>query len=393
MSHDFDRIIDRKNTNSIKWDGVHHLFGDRDVLPMWVADMDFLAPPPIIDALRKRADLGIYGYPMRPPSHYEPFIDWVERHHDWKVKRAWLTYSPGVVTSLSIMILAWSQPGDKVLVQPPVYYPFFRIIEHNGRRIAGNPLKLEKGRYVMDFDHLEKIADKDAKLMILCSPANPVGRVWEREEIQRVGDFCLKNNITLISDEIHSDLVYPGFRHIPTATVSEDLALKTVTCMGPSKTFNLAGLKSSVIIIPDDALRTLYNKMLRNLSIEMDNVFGQAAFETAYRYGEDWLRELLEYLHKNLEFTIQYFEKRIPKIKVIRPEGTYLVWLDCQALGLDEKKLKDFMTKRAKVGLDDGPIFGRGGQGFQRLNIACPRATLELGLRRIEEAVNSQFPQ
>jgi cystathionine beta-lyase len=252
-----------------------------------------------------------------------------------------------------------------------------------------NPLKLEKGRYVMDFDHLEELADEDAKLMILCSPANPVGRVWEREEIQRVGDFCLNNNMTLISDEIHSDLVYPGFKHIPTATVSEDLARITVTCMGPSKTFNLAGLKSSVIIIPDDELRTLYNKMLRNLAVEMDNVFGQVAFETAYRYGEDWLTDLLGYLNKNLEFTIQYFEKRIPKIKVIRPEGTYLVWLDCRSLGLDEKGLKDFMTKEAKVGLDDGPIFGPGGQGFQRLNIACPRATLELGLRRIEEAVNA----
>jgi cystathionine beta-lyase len=287
------------------------------------------------------------------------------------------------------MILALSRPGDGVLVQPPVYYPFFKVIENNGRQVVNNPLILEDGRYHMDFEDLEKRAGENIKLMILCSPANPVGRVWKEEDIQRVGKFCLKNNIILISDEIHSDIVYPHFKHTPTATISKELAQITITCMAPSKTFNLAGLQSSVMIIPDQDLRNTYNQLLNNLNSGMDNVFGMVAFECAYKFGQDWLTEFLIYLHKNLEFTTQYFEERIPRIKVIEPEATYLVWLDCRGLGLNNRELKDFMIKKAKVGLDNGPIFGQGGEGFQRLNIACPRKTLEKGLRRIEAAVNS----
>jgi cystathionine beta-lyase len=389
MDYDFDNVIERRTTNSAKWDGVLKLFGDKDVLPMWVADMDFKAPPPVIEALKQRAEEGIYGYPLRPPSYYDAFIDWTRRHHDWKVEKKWLTFSPGSMTGLSVMILALTRPGDGVIVQPPVYYPFFEVIENNGRQVVNNPLILKNGRYNMDFEDLEKRAGDNAKLMILCSPANPVGRVWKKEDIQRVGKFCLKNNIILISDEIHSDIVYPHFKHTPTATISRELAQITITCMAPSKTFNLAGLKSSVIIIPDQDLRHRYNQFLKNIRIHMDNVFGMAAFESAYKFGEDWLTEFLIYLHKNLEFTIKYFEERIPGIKVIEPEATYLVWLDCRGLGLNTQELKDFMIKKAKVGLDDGPIFGQGGEGFQRLNIACPRKTLEKGLRRIEAAVNS----
>jgi cystathionine beta-lyase len=389
MDYDFDNVIERRTTNSAKWDGVLKLFGDKDVLPMWVADMDFKAPPPVIEALKQRAEEGIYGYPLRPPSYYDAFIDWTRRHHDWKVEKKWLTFSPGSMTGLSVMILALTRPGDGVIVQPPVYYPFFEVIENNGRQVVNNPLILKNGRYNMDFEDLEKRAGDNAKLMILCSPANPVGRVWKKEDIQRVGKFCLKNNIILISDEIHSDIVYPHFKHTPTATISRELAQITITCMAPSKTFNLAGLKSSVIIIPDQDLRHRYNQFLKNIRIHMDNVFGMAALESAYKFGEDWLTEFLIYLHKNLEFTIKYFEERIPGIKVIEPEATYLVWLDCRGLGLNTQELKDFMIKKAKVGLDDGPIFGQGGEGFQRLNIACPRKTLEKGLRRIEAAVNS----
>jgi cystathionine beta-lyase len=389
MKYDFDKVIERRKTNSVKWDGVLKLFGDKDVLPMWVADMDFKAPAPVIEALKKRAEEGIYGYPLRPPSYYDAFIDWIRRHHDWKVEKEWLTFSPGVVTGLSVMILALSRPGDGVLVQPPVYYPFFKVIENNGRQVVNNPLILEDGRYHMDFEDLEKRAGENIKLMILCSPANPVGRVWKEEDIQRVGKFCLKNNIILISDEIHSDIVYPHFKHTPTATISKELAQITITCMAPSKTFNLAGLQSSVMIIPDRDLRNTYNQLLNNLNSGMDNVFGMVAFESAYKFGQDWLTEFLIYLHNNLEFTTQYFEERIPRIKVIEPEATYLVWLDCRGLGLNNRELKDFMIKMAKVGLDDGPIFGQGGEGFQRLNIACPRKTLEEGLRRIEKAVNA----
>ena len=386
---DFDEIIERRKTNSAKWDGVLKLFGDKDVLPMWVADMDIKAPPPVIEALKKRAEHGIYGYPLRPTSYYDAFIDWIRRHHDWKVEKEWLTFSPGVVTGLSVMILALSRPGDGVLVQPPVYYPFFELIENNGRQVVNNPLILEDGRYTMDFEDLEKRAGDNIKLMILCSPANPVGRVWEEEYLQRLGEFCLKNNIILISDEVHSDIVYSRFKHTPTATISKELAQRTITCMAPSKTFNLAGLQSSVIIIPDRDLRNRYKQLLKNIHIDMDNVFGMAAFESAYKFGEDWLTEFLIYLHKNLKFTIRYFEEKIPGIKVIEPEATYLVWLDCRSLGLNTRELKDFMIKKAKVGLDNGSIFGQGGEGFQRLNIACPRKTLEKGLRRIEAAVNS----
>lgn len=386
---DFDKVIDRRKTNSAKWDGVLRLFGDEEVLPMWVADMDFKSPSPVIEALKRRAEEGIYGYPLRPPAYYDAFIDWTRKHHNWKLKKEWLSFSPGVVTGLSILILALSRPGDSVLVQPPVYYPFFEVIEGNGRKVVNNPLILKEARYEMDFEDLERRSGDDIKLMILCNPANPVGRVWNEEDIQRIGEFCIKNNIILISDEIHSDIVYPQYQHVPAATISEELARITITCMAPSKTFNLAGLQSSVIIIPDQDLRGRYDQLLKNLHIDMDNIFGMVAFESAYRFGQGWLNEFLKYLQKNLEFTIKYFEERIPQIKVIEPEATYLVWLDCRDLGLDNRDLKDFMMKKAKVGLDDGPKFGHGGEGFQRLNIACPRKILEQGLKRIEKAVNN----
>jgi cystathionine beta-lyase len=392
MRYDFDKVIDRKNTNSIKWDHVKSVFGDEDILPMWVADMDFSAPPPVIEALKRRAELGIYGYPKRPRAYYEAIINWMKKRHGWEVEKEWLTYSPGVVAGINLLILALTQPGEKVIIQPPVYYPFYFCIRNNGRQISENPLKLLDGRYHMDFDDLAKRADERTRLMILCSPHNPVGRVWEREDLLEVGEFCFHNDIILISDEIHSDLVYPGHKHIPTAMISDELAQNTITCMAPSKTFNLAGLKSSVIIIPNQAHRRDFNNMLNNIGVGMDNIFGLVALESAYRYGEDWLEELIGYLSQNLDFLIEFVEEKIPKVEVIRPEATYLVWLDFRALGLDGKGLIELMTKKAKVWLDDGPIFGPGGEGFQRINIACPRATLEKGLKRIEGAVKSILP-
>ncbi|MBW1708919.1 MAG: PatB family C-S lyase, partial [Deltaproteobacteria bacterium] len=380
MKYDFDRVIDRTNTNSAKWDAVEQLFGDKDVLPMWVADMDFQVPTEVIEALKKKAGHGIFGYTFKQPSYYEPFLNWMEKRHGWQIKKEWLTYSPGVVTSLILCVLALTQPGDKVILQPPVYYPFFRVILNNGRQVVNNPLKFENGRYYMDLDDLEKRAGGRTRLMILSSPHNPVGRLWEKEELVKLGEFCVKNDIVLISDEVHSDLVYTGHKHIPTASISEEISLQTITCVAPSKTFNLAGLKSSVIIISDPKLRNQYNVMLGNLGIGMDNSFGLEALKSAYQHGEEWLKQLLEYLQQNMEFTLRYFEEKIPEIKVIKPEATYLLWLDCRKLGFDNKGLKEFMIKKAKVGLDDGPPFGPGGEGFQRINIACPRATLEEGL-------------
>lgn len=390
MKFDFDRVIDRRHTHSAKWDLMEELHGDKDLLPMWVADMDFTTAPCVVNALKKLAETGVFGYPHRPQSNKDAVKGWMERRHGWAIDNTWLTYSPGVVTALNLCILAYSQPGDRVIIQPPVYYPFARCIVNNGRRIENNPLKFENGRYELDFDDLEKRATNRTRLMIISSPHNPVGRVWTKDELQKVGAFCVKNDIVLVSDEIHSDLIYKGYKHVPTASISEEIARQTITCMAPSKTFNLAGLKTSSIIISNPRLRKMYNAMLGNLSIGMDNTFGLAALEAAYTKGEEWLEELLIYLEANMDYAIQYVEERIPGIKVLRSEGTYLLWLDCRGLGLENKVLDNFMLKKAKLWLDDGPLFGPGGEGFQRINIACPRVTLEEALSRLERAVNEK---
>ncbi|MBW2623498.1 MAG: pyridoxal phosphate-dependent aminotransferase [Deltaproteobacteria bacterium] len=389
MKYDFDKIIDRRNSNSAKWDAVEMLFGSKDVLPMWVADMDFDAPAPVIEALTKRAENGIYGYLGRPDSYYEAFINWVKRRHGWTIDRRWLTFSPGVVCGISVAILALSQPGDEVITQPPAYYPFYRLVKNNGRQLVYNPLRLVDGQYRMDFDDLKKKAGPRTRMMILCNPHNPVGRVWEKDDLRQVGEFCLENNIVLISDEIHSDLIHKGHKHVPTASISDEIAQNTIVCMAPSKTFNLAGLKSSAIIIPNKGLRLSFNLMLDSIGIRMDNTFGAVALESAYQYGEDWLEQLLEYLAGNIKFATEFLDQNVPGITAMDLEGTYLLWLDCRELGLSDKALKELMDKKAKVGLDEGPMFGPGGEGFQRLNLACPRATLEDGLTRIERAVKS----
>lgn len=387
MKFDFDQAIDRRNTNCAKWDLIKTIFGDKDILPMWVADMDFNTAPCIVDALKKQAALGIFGYTCRPQSYLDAIVDWVLRRHGWKIKPEWLTYSPGVVTALNLCIQTFSLPGDRIVIQPPVYYPFARSIISNGRRVENNPLKQDGQRYGMDLEEFEKKTVDRTPLMILCSPHNPVGRVWEREELARVGEFCVKNDMILISDEIHSDLVFKGFKHVPTASISEEIAKRTITCIAPSKTFNLAGLKTSVIIIPSAKIREKYNATLQNLALGADNSFGLVALEAAYRQGDEWLEALLDYLEANIDFAVSYFREKIPRIKVARPEGTYLMWLDCRGLGLDSRALDAFMREKAGIWLDDGPMFGPGGEGFQRMNVACPRSTLSQALERIKTAV------
>ncbi len=390
IKYDFDKIIDRTNYHSVKWDELENTFGAKDVLPMWVADMEFRSPKPVIEAIKKATEHGIYGYISRPLSYYQSIVDWMEKKHNWKVKKDWLAYSPGVVPALSFIIRAFTLPGDKVIIQPPVYYPFFRIIEYNGCHIVNNPLKLNNKRYVMDFEDLErKVDDSRVKILILCSPHNPVGRVWEKDELIRMGEICLKNNVIVISDEIHADILFKEYRHTPFASISQEFAQNSITCTAPSKTFNLAGLQTSTIIIPNKKYYKIYDNILNSLALNENNVFGLVALEAAYRYGEEWLIQLLSYLNKNLKFLMKYFEERIPKIKVIKPEGTYLVWLDCRQLGFNVKDLNDFMIKKARVALDDGYWFGVEGEGFMRINIACPRSFLEEGLKRIERAVNS----
>ena len=391
MKYNFDEVIDRTNHHSVKWDEMKTKFGDipNDVLPMWIADMEFRSPKPVIEAIKKAAEHGIYGYTSRPDSYYQAIIDWMERRHNWKVKKDWLAYSPGVVPALSLIIRAFCQPGDKVVVQPPVYYPFFRVIENNGCHVVNNPLKFSNKKYFMDYDDLErKIDDPRVKLLILCSPHNPVGRVWQKEELIILGEICLKRHIIVVSDEIHADILFKGYKHTPFASISPTFAHNSITCTAPSKTFNLAGLQTSTIIIPNKKYYRIYNNILDSLALDENNVFGLVALEAAYKDGEEWLEQLLSYLNENLKFLMKYFEEKIPKIKVIKPEGTYLVWLDCRQLGLSTKDLNNFILKKARVALDDGYWFGAEGKGFMRINIACPHSFLEEALKRIEKAVN-----
>lgn len=385
MKYDFDRIVPRRGTNSTKWDSRA-----ADILPMWVADMDFQSPPAVIEALRRRVDHGIYGYSFPPESCYEAIIDWFRRRHGWEIKREWITFSPGVVPGLNMLIRCLTRPGDKVIVQRPVYYPFFAAIENNGCHILNNPLKYDSGRYTMDFEDLEqKVQDPRAKVLILCSPHNPVGRVWTKEELTRLGKICLENDVIVISDEIHCDLVYKKYKHTCFASICEEFLANSITCFAPSKTFNLAGLETSVIVIPNPKLRQEFQNVVLPRT---PNLFGTVALEAAYRHGEDWLDQLLDYIEENLRFLKEYLATRIPRIKVIEPEGTYLAWLDCRDLGMDAQSLEKFMLEKAKIWLDEGYIFGPEGQGFERINLACPRAILREALERLERAIIQTLP-
>lgn len=389
MAYNFDRSVNRLGTNSVKWDYLDNVFGNGEVLPMWIADMDFEVPQYITDAVVKRARHRIYGYTEKPDSFYTAIADWMKKRHGWQISNEWIEVCPGVIPALCLSILTFTEPGDKVLLQPPVFPPFFSSIENNGRIVVNNQLKQENGKYVMDFDDLEAKLRSGVKAMLLCNPHNPVGRVWNGEELRKVGELCTKYNVIIISDEIHSDLVYSGCTHIPTASVSEQLSVRTVTCIAPSKTFNIAGLFIAAVIIPDKALRDKFNNTLIRMGIEMSNLFSITALESAYTNGHEWLNQLLTYLEDNIDFLVDYFNKRIPRIKVSKPQGTFLVWLDCRELGMKQKDLVDFFINKARVGLNDGTSFGAGGEGFMRINIACPRSLLEEALKRIEQAVKS----
>lgn len=389
MRYDFDKVINRLNTASVKWDEVDRIFGDKDLLPLWVADMDFQVPAPVTDALRERVEHGIFGYTERPESYYEAVIGWMERRHQWSVQKEWICHCPGVVPALSYLVQVFTQPGDKVIIQPPVYHPFTSVVADNGREVVHNPLKYEQGRYIMDFEDLRQKMDPSVKLLILCNPHNPGGRVWTKEELTELGNICLENNVMVISDEIHGDLILKGHKHIPFAAISEEFAQNSIICTAPSKTFNMAGMQTSNIIIPNQEYREAFQKMMSTLVLRMTNTFGVVATEAAYRHGDEWLDQLLMYLQGNLDFLTEYIETHIKGIKVIQPEGTYLVWLDCRELGMDTKGLQEFMGKQAKVAVNQGHVFGPGGEQFIRLNMACPRSLIEEGLERIAKAVSS----
>lgn len=392
MKYNFDEIIDRKGTNSAKWSKelLEQRFGDGELLPLWIADMDFKCPKPVVDALVERAKHGIYGYSERTSPYYQSIINWNKRGNNWGIKKEWILFTPGIVSALNLLVQTFSFPGDKVIIQNPVYYPFIAAILNNGRHIQYNSLKHENGRYTMDYKDLEeKAKDPRVKLLILCSPHNPVGRVWTKEELTKLGRICIKNNIIVISDEIHSDLILKGYRHTPFASISEEFAQHSVTCTSPSKTFNLAGLQTSNIIIPNERLRVYFSQILQSNHVKSPNVFGIVALRTAYNKGEEWLEQVLEYLNKNACFIEKFVEEKMPEVKYTKPEGTYLAWLDFAAIGKDEKELEIIIQKKAKVALDEGYIFGKGGERFERINFACPQSILEKALDRIEKAIHN----
>lgn len=383
----FDASVNRKGSGCAKWDDVDVVFNAPDVLPMWVADMDLLSPPAVLEAIAARAAHGVFGYPSPRSYYYDALIRWLEKRHSWKVKPEWLLSTPGVVTALSVAVQTFSRPGDKIIIQPPVYPPFFSSIVRNGRQVAENPLIYENGRYTMDFDHLARLA-KDARMLILCSPHNPVGRVWRKDELTTLAEICLENDVLIITDEIHSDLVFAGARHTPLASLSDTFRDNAVTFIAPSKTFNTAGLYTSAAVIANPERRSQFAASVQTLGIAKSNVFGIVAQEAAYRHGEPWLEQLLVYLQGNRERLTQFINQEFPGIRVSKPEGTYLAWLDCRELGLSQAQLNDFFIREAKVGLNDGASFGAQGKGFMRLNFGCPRANLDEGLERLAQALH-----
>lgn len=400
MNYHFDEEISRKGTHSIKWEFLFEngrpIYGDhanpqlgRDrILPMWVADMDFQGPPGMIEALVQRARHGIFGYSLAGDSYYEAVLGWMQRRYGRSVPRDWLVVTPGVVPAINMLIQALVKPGEKVLVQRPVYYPFFSAIENNGAQLVSNSLLLENGRYHMDFaDLATKAAKPDVTMAILCSPHNPVGRVWLPEELAQFGQICRDNNVLIVSDEIHCDLIYADHTFTSFASLNPDFAENSIICTAPSKTFNVAGLKTSNLIIPQKAWRQKLMQVMMRHGLLGGNAFGLVATEAAYNHGEAWLEAVMNYIQDNYRFMASYIAKHLPQLKVIPPEGTYLVWVDCRALGLDSAARKELFMGDAKVFLDEGELFGPEGEGFERFNIACPQSILAEALDRIKTAV------
>lgn len=384
----FNIVVNRKNTNCLKYDFAVRRGRPENVLPLWVADMDFKVAPEITQAIEKRVAHGIFGYSEVKEEYFEAVSAWMEQKHGWHVKEDWLVKTPGVVFALAMAVQAFTEPGDAVIIQQPVYYPFSEVIADNGRRIVDNTLELkEGGKYHINFEDFEqKVKENHVKLFLLCSPHNPVGRVWTKEELKKIAAICRKYDVIVVSDEIHEDFVFNG-KHQVFADLSEDAKNRTITCTAPSKTFNLAGLQVSNIWIANPKLREKFKKQIAAAGYSQLNTLGLTACEAAYRYGGEWHAELLGYLKSNLNFLREFLQTRLPEVKLIEPEGTYLVWLDFGSLGLTEEQREELLTKKAGIWLDSGAIFGAAGEGFERINIACPRSILKDALERIERAV------
>ena len=384
---DFDRIIDRRNTKSVKYDLAAKKGMPEDVLPLWVADMDFRVSSYIQEAIARQVEHGVFGYSDTGEEYFEAVKGWMKRHHGWDVEADWLVKTPGVVFALSLAVKAFTEPGDSVLIQQPVYYPFKRVVEVNGRRTISNTLVYENNKYFMDFeDFEEKIIQEKIKLFILCNPHNPVGRVWTEDELVRIGDICQKYHVIVVSDEIHGDFAFKRKHHV-FAGLKKEYGEFTVTCTAPSKTFNLAGLQLSNIFISNPELRRAFRRQLDIVGYEEPNIMGMVACEAAYRDGDEWYEAMLEYVAGNIAFTREYVEKNIPGVTMAEHEGTYLVWLDFRQLGMTGEELEEMIVQRARLWLDGGAMFGESGTGFQRVNVACPRKILKEALERMKGAV------
>lgn len=386
--YDFDKIVDRRGTGALKLDVLKERYGRADLTPLWVADMDFETPSFITDALKQRLEHSLFGYTVEPDDYRPAIIDWIRDHHGWEVRPEWLSYIPGIVKGIGMVVNVFVKPDEKVIIQPPVYHPFRLTPQGNGREVVYNPLiENPDGTYSMDFDNLEKVADPSCRLLILSNPHNPGGIVWDRETLEKLARFCSSRGIIVISDEIHCDMALYGHKHIPFASVSQEAASCSITFSAPTKTFNIAGIVSSWCVVPDEKLRTRFFGWLKANELDEPNMFAPIATVAALRNGEEWRREMLRYIEGNIDFVINWCAERIPQIKPLRPQASYLVWLDCRGLGLAHDDLIDLFVNKAGLALNDGAMFGPGGDGFMRLNVASPRKLLEQALLQLEDAV------
>lgn len=385
------RMINRYNTDCLKYDAVEAVFGTKNVIPLWVADMDIAAPFVVRRALHKRINHPIYGYSLHNECFYKTIISWVNDFYHWKIEKEWITCTPGIVPAINIAVMSLTELGDEIIIQPPVYHPFFNAVTDHKRTLVTNPLKIEDGRYYIDFDDLKKKITKKTKMLILCNPHNPVGRVFTREELTQLGNICLENNIIIVSDEIHADIVYKPNHHTPIASISKEFSDITITCMAPSKTFNIAGFATSEIIIENETIRNKFRYITQSLHICGGNILGDAALIASYSKGKPWLRRTLKFLKENIEFVKSYIAKNIPEIKVIEPESTFLLWLDCRDLKMEQKDLQKFFIDDAGLGLNDGEMFGENGKGFMRMNIGTCRQTLKKALKQLETAIQEKI--
>lgn len=390
MKYDFDRIIDRSGTNALKYSVLKERYGRDDLIPLWVADLDFETPHFITDALRRRLDHSLFGYTSVPQELWQTIAKWILDHHGWKVDEKWITYIPGVMKGVGAAVNVFVKPDEKVIIMPPVYFPFRLVPQGNGRQVVFNPLKkVEGGSYEVDFENLARVADDKCRLLLLSNPHNPAGICWSRETLQRLAEFCYERNIIVISDEIHADLALFGNRHIPFASVSDKAARISITFGAPSKTFNTAGIVNSYAIVPDDTLRRRFYSWLDANELSEPHLLATIAIIAAFRNGEEWRRQLISYIEDNVRFVEDYLKANIPAIKPLRPQATFLVWLDCRDLNLDHKGLIDLFVNKARLALNDGETFGPGGEGFMRLNVGAPRAILSKALEQLSAAVKA----